>query len=358
MNGSGGFSRGNVLRILLLAGLAVPVSFGAGLLSVPATWLVGPLLVAVAVALSAPGLRPHIPQRARILAQAIIGVVLASGFRPETLPLVAREWLPVTLAVGGTLLLSLLSGVLLSRFTGLDRKTALVGVLPGAASGMLAMSESVGADPRVVAVMQYGRVILVVISATAVARFTTGAPDTTATGTAPESLVQSLPLVYSIGALVAFAGAWAGLKSRLPAGALLGPLILGVVIEETGFVGLSLPPLVPETAFATIGAYAGLLFDRDSVRQVARLLPWLVLSNLLLMVSCAGLGVVLALLVGTDALSAYLSTTPGGIDSVAILAIGSGADVSLVTAIQTLRVFTVIVAGAILGRALSSKSRP
>jgi uncharacterized protein len=44
-----------------------------------------------------------------------------------------------------------------------------------------------------------------------------------------------------------------------------------------------------------------------------------------------------------------LATTPGGIDSVAIVALGSGANAPLVLAIQMLRVLAVIAAGSFLG---------
>ena len=49
-------------------------------------------------------------------------------------------------------------------------------------------------------------------------------------------------------------------------------------------------------------------------------------------------------------MTAYLATTPGGIDSVAIMALGSGADAPLVLAVQMLRLFAVVLAGSLLGR--------
>lgn len=353
------YSPRGLSRFALLGTLGALMSLLAGLAGFPASWLVGPMLVAVFFSLAAPGWCPMVPSSWRTAAQAIVGCVLAAGFRPETLPLVAREWLPVTLAVGGTLGLSFVAGAALHRLAKVDRRTALIGTLPGAASGMLAMSDSVGADARLVAVMQYGRVILVVCSATLVARFTgvSGSAGASAFGTSGaiggDTLVQAPPAIFITTLVVGLIGALAGSKLGLPAGALLGPLILGVALEELGVVHLSVPVAVPEMAYAVIGIYAGLLFDRESVGRVARLLPWLIASNLLLMAACACLGVALSFLVDTDGLTAYLSTTPGGIDSVAILAVGSGADTSLVTAIQTLRVFAVIVAGAVIGRYLS-----
>lgn len=140
------------------------------------------------------------------------------------------------------------------------------------------------------------------------------------------------------------------MRLRLPAGAMLGPLILGVALENLGILRLAWPPGVSQVAFAVIGIYAGLLFDHASVRQAGRFLPFMLASTLSLIVASAGLGWVLAALTGTDPLTAYLATTPGGIDAVAIMAVGTGTDASLVLAVGMLRLFAVVLAGVLLGR--------
>jgi membrane AbrB-like protein len=145
-------------------------------------------------------------------------------------------------------------------------------------------------------------------------------------------------------------GVWAGTRLKLPAGALLGPLILGVGLEELGVVQLSWPPGVPQAAFLVLGLWVGMLFDRASIKRAGRLLPIVVVSAAGLVIACAGLGRVLTALTDIDGLTAYLATTPGGIDSVAIMALGSGADAPLVLAVQMLRLFAVILAGALLAR--------
>ena len=144
--------------------------FAAQRAGLPAGWLVGPMLVALAAALLWEK-HPTVPRWGRIASLAVVGGVLASAFKPSVLPLISRHWLPVALVVCGTLLLSFGAGMLLSFLVRLDRKTAALGTLPGAASGMLAMSEPLGADARLVALMQYTRVVVVVVAATLVGRF-------------------------------------------------------------------------------------------------------------------------------------------------------------------------------------------
>jgi membrane AbrB-like protein len=351
----GGLSR-VVGWVLLGAGAALAGLLAQGV-GLPAGWLVGPMLVAIVAALACPE-HPTVPRWGRLASLAVVGGVLAATFRPSVLPLIAANWLPVCLVVAGTLLLSLAAGMLLARIAGLDRKTAALGTLPGAASGMLAMSGPLGADPRLVAVMQYTRVVVVVFSAALVSRLglvpgsvpqeiSTRGLQASSEGAA---LIQNAWLVYVLTALVAAIGAWAGTRLRLPAGALLGPLIVGVGLEELGVARLAWPPGVPQAAFLVLGLWVGLLFDRASIKTAGRLFPFVLASAAGLVVACAGLGWALTALTDIDGLTAYLATTPGGIDSVAIMALGSGADAPLVLAVQMLRLFAVVLAGALLGR--------
>ena len=321
----------------------------------PAGWLVGPMLVALVVALLWEK-HPTVPRWGRIASLAVVGGVLASAFRPSVVPLISRHWLPVALTICGTLVLSLGAGLLLPVLVRLDRKTAALGTLPGAASGMLAMSDPLGADARLVAVMQYTRVVVVVVAATLVGRFGlvagTESPSGQGLQTAPgstELLVQNNLMTYALAALVAGLGAWAGTRFRMPAGALLGPLILGILLEELGVMHLAWPQGVPQTAYLVLGLWVGLLFDGDSIKRAGRLLPVVLLSAIGLVIACAALGWALSTLTGIDPITAYLATTPGGIDSVAIVALGSGADAPLVLAIQMLRLLAVIAAGSFLG---------
>jgi uncharacterized membrane protein AbrB (regulator of aidB expression) len=159
-----------------------------------------------------------------------------------------------------------------------------LGTLPDADSGMLAMSVPLGADSRLVAVMQYTRVVVVVFSAALVSRFGL------VPGTAPHpiaaqglqatsssqgtTIVHDLWLAYALTALVAALGAWAGTRLGLPAGALMGPLILGVSLEGMGVMHLAWPSGVPQAAFLVLGVFVGLLFDWSSIKRAGRLFPF------------------------------------------------------------------------------------
>ena len=76
----------------------------------------------------------------------------------------------------------------------------------------------------------------------------------------------------------------------------------------------------------------------------------MLIGTLTLILLCCLSAVMLVWLVGTDPLTAFLATVPGGLDAIAIIAVDSNADISFVLALQTVRLFVVIVTGPLLAK--------
>jgi membrane AbrB-like protein len=74
----------------------------------------------------------------------------------------------------------------------------------------------------------------------------------------------------------------------------------------------------------------------------------------LLIALCGGLAWALHALTGKDALTAYLATSPGGADSVALIAASSQVDAPFVMAMQTGRFLFVLFAGPSIARAVAN----
>jgi uncharacterized protein len=148
-------------------------------------------------------------------------------------------------------------------------------------------------------------------------------------------------------------GAIAGAKSRIPAGALLVPLFAGVALSCTHALTITLPPWLMAGCYALVGWSIGLRFSREIVLYAARVFPKIAASTLTLIALCGGLAVLLHLIVGTDPLTAYLATSPGGADSVAIIAASSNVDVPFVMAMQMARFLLVLLVGPALAKAVA-----
>jgi membrane AbrB-like protein len=134
------------------------------------------------------------------------------------------------------------------------------------------------------------------------------------------------------------------MRVKLPAPILLGPLLLTAVLTLTGVVDVTVPPLLRETGFALIGLYIGLSFERETLRQIAKLIVPVLVSIAALLIACFVLGWLLTFTAQVTLLDAYLATTPGGLYAVLPIAYGSGADTTFVLAVQGLRLFAMILA--------------
>ncbi len=152
---------------------------------------------------------------------------------------------------------------------------------------------------------------------------------------------------------VAVVGAVAGAKSRIPAGPLLIPLFAGIALSCTGHITITLPPWLMAGCYALLGWSIGLRFTRETVIYAARVFPKIVASNLTLIALCGALAWLLHVTVGTDPLTAYLATSPGGADSVAIIAASSNVDLPFVMAMQMARFILVMLLGPILARVVA-----
>jgi membrane AbrB-like protein len=333
---------------ILLGVLSLALSLGMALLAIPAPFLLAPALVGIAFGCL--GVTLRVPRPAFTGAQAIVGTVIARGMTGAIVADVASQWALMLAIVATTLLAAALVGWLLARFGRLDPATAAWGSSPGAASAVIAAAGDFGADPRIVGFMQYLRMIMVVLAASTVTRTMLGMSGAHPVAASDPAFPAPLALLATLA--LAFASAWVAGRLRIPAGALLAPMVVGTVLNASGIVHLVLTPWLIAGAYTVIGWYVGLGFTRATLRYVVHALPELIAGTLLLIGVCAFSAWIWRGALHTDALTAYLATSPGSIDSVTIIALGSGANVPLVVAVGSLRMLLVILTGPLIARAI------
>jgi len=120
-------------------------------------------------------------------------------------------------------------------------------------------------------------------------------------------------------------------------------LLLLSALHAGGWLAIELPRWLLAVAYALLGWNIGLGFRRDTLRHVGRALPVVAGAAVCLMSFCGLLAWCLARLAHVDALTAYLATSPGGVDSVAIIAASAPrVDLPFVLALQSVRLLFVI----------------
>ena len=334
------------LSLLLAAALTA--------LRLPAALLLSAIGAAAAVA-SFDG-RAQVPPRAFLLAQAVIGGMIAQYIKPATLQEIFRDWPLFLTAALAVILASCLIGWALTRWRLFPDSTAIWGSLPGAASAMVLMADAYGADMRLVAFMQYFRVLLVALVASLVARFFTpdgGAPPSSWLGQGQNPIDWPS---FGLTCALLVACAWAGRRFRIPAGPLLAPLVVAAAAQDFGLLTLELPRALLAITYAVLGWSIGLRFTRDILAHAFKALPSIFGATVLLLALCGGFGLLLAHFAHVDAMTAYLATSPGGVDAVAIIAASTKLDMPFVMALQTARVILVIAIGPSLARMIADRA--
>jgi membrane AbrB-like protein len=279
----------------------------------------------------------------------VIGVAMGALVDLETLRAVAANWLPVLLVTLGTLALSLAAGLVLRLQPGISPVTGAFAMIAGGASGIIVMARELGADERMVAVLQYLRVLLIVVLMPVVAAGVYGAAP--ASGGAAGSGASDWPAGLALTVVCGVVGLVVGRLVRLPVAALLGPMVAAAAVDLTGLgPGIEVPDLLQSAAFLVIGLQVGISFTRASLATIGRALPLALAVIVALILASAGLGAVLAAATGASALDGYLATTPGGLYAVLATATDSGADTTFVLAVQILRLFVMLLSAPLVAR--------
>ena len=214
------------------------------------------------------------------------------------------------------------------------------------------MAEAFGGDMRLVAVMQYLRVACVGLVASIVARAWIGVGRRGGIDRSGSRLWRPGPFLATLA--LAVGGAVVGMKSRIPGRCAAAAAVRRrAPLRDAICSTITLPPWLLAICYAMVGWSIGLRFTREIVLYAAKQLPKILASIFTLIAMCGGLAFALHEAAGTDPLTAYLATSPGGADAVAIIAASSRVDLPFVMAMQIGRLLVVILIGPALARMIA-----
>ena len=317
-------------------------------LKLPGGIMIGAMLAAIVVA-TADG-RIHMPTRLVIAVQGVVGFMIASTIPPTILSDLARDWPLLLIGLVGVVLGTTGIGLALMRSGLLPGATGVWGMAPGASTPMILMADENGADARLVAIMHKVRTTIVVALAAIVASLC--APSAAAVGGVvkagwfPPVAWGWLLVTLSLAIGTAFFAHWL----RVFTGPMLVTLCSAIVLQGLGWIKIELPPWLLAVSYAIVGWTVGLGFTRSIVGYALRSLPLIVASSVAVIALCAALGAVMVVVGGIDPMTAYLATSPGGADSIAIIAASTTVDMRFVMAMQITRLVVVMLIAPTLSR--------
>lgn len=339
---------------LILLALSLVLVVVAEAVRLPAALMIGPMVAAILIATHAGTIQ--LSPTPMIAVQGIVGFLMGRSIPLTIVDDLGRSWPLVLLGLFGVVAAAAGIGLVLMRLRVLPGTTGIWGISAGASTPMILMSEQHGGDPRLVAVMQQVRIILVIAIAALVARMWAPAVSSPAMAAVWFPPVAWGALTASVG--VAVGAAFLAAYCRVPAGPMLVPLVLAVVVQETGLWRIELPPWLLAVCYAAVGWNVGLRFNRAVLWYAVTAMPVILIATAALIALCGALAASMVLLGGIDPLTAYLATSPGGADTIAIIAASSNVDMRFVMAMQTSRLVVVLLLAPHLSRWLLRWAAP
>jgi membrane AbrB-like protein len=195
--------------------------------------------------------------------------------------------------------------------------------------------------------------VVVLLTPLLIAAFGEGGGGSAGPGEAAFGTVQD----WLLTAAIAAGAALLARRANVPAGTLLGPMLVAGALTLAG-ADFAVPPALRELAFALIGLQVGLRFTFDTVKLLGRLIFPVLGAVLALLVGCALLAVALVYTTDVTFRDAYLATTPGGLYAVLAVAVGAGANTTFILAVQVLRLLVAVLLAPLAVRRIARPGRP
>ncbi len=330
------------LTLLALGGLAGAVF---GRIGLPLPYLLGPMLVSgLAV-----GFGQHrfpqgyvFPMKLRMVFVGVIGAMIGDGFTPEILAVLPRMAISVPVLVVIVALVHWLNMLIFQRLGGIDRVTAYYSGAPGGLYASLVFGEEAGADIAMLTLLQFLRIIAVVtlvpVAMSLWEGHLVGSAAGVSFGEGGHITLISVPVL----AVIALGGVFLGEKLRLPAGQLVGPMLLAAVVTVSGLFVLAPPVWVLPAAQVVVGTGLGIRFTGMTGRLMLKGAGLSLMSVVMMMI----VGLIAALIVnritGLPSDMLVVAYAPGGVVEMSLIGLSLAANPTIITLHHLVRILVTI----------------
>lgn len=317
----------------LAAGL--PAGFLFDWLDTPIPWMLGPMITVASVNML--GVRVHAPPFARQTGQVILGSAVGLYFTPTVVAALGANLPAILLATLSAFVIGGLGAVVMSRVSGVDWKSAFFASIPGGSMAMAVLASRYGATIAPVAVSHSLRVSLVVV----VVPFalTYGGIPLDATPYRPQ-LAFALWIFVPWLCIGAVLGGMAE-KFRFHNGFLLIPIFLSAGLTVSGVELSAVPHWMTGFAQLMFGLVLGERYERAFFARHRLFIPFALVNAVFIMTASAGVGVALFWAFGLPLSTMIISTAPGGMAEMTIVAQALRIGVPTVIAFHLFRVIIV-----------------
>ncbi|WP_301108764.1 AbrB family transcriptional regulator [Sporosarcina sp.] len=335
------------IAVSALGGLLVSLT------GLPIGWMIGTLLTATVLSIFFPHLinLPQsyngLPKYWLYIGQLILGIELGQRVNSTVISVFHDNWLTVIIMLLLSVVISLITGLFLWKYSKLDMLTSFFATTPGGLSSIPVIAEEFGANTGVVSIVQTLRAFMVILIIPIVITVWFG-------HTIPASLVTVETIfqpqqiaVTLLFAGIAVIGCYAGKLLKLPAPWLIGSMISIALMKTLGTVLIGYefiswwPASLLIISQILIGASIGSRFTKEMFAGLTRTLFVSFVSIWGLIIAMFACAFAVSRFTDITFLTSGLAFAPGGIAEMSTTALVLNGDATFVVAVQVLRVIMV-----------------
>ncbi|MED4225534.1 AbrB family transcriptional regulator [Neobacillus cucumis] len=314
-----------MLKVFLLAVIG---GYVFSLLHIPIPWMLGPIFSIITAQFFYKGTLSW-SSRLQDIGIVIVGIAIGEQFNlslfRSTGILVVYMFLLNMILIASSVALAFV----LSKWSKLSLKSMILGTIPGGLSQILLFAEEEkNVDLAAITYFQIVRLLLVVVVIPFIV-----------SGHIGSKAAVNIPMSYSLVLLflLSWGFAYVAKRFKMPIAYFLAPILLVIGLQFAPFHLAPVPPLVMNGAQLLIGAQIGLMLKPHMVKLPFRYLAAGILSSVCLIVITYGTSFIVSYILNFSFATSFLSTAPGGLDQMVLLANAIHADISVVSIFQIFR---------------------
>jgi membrane AbrB-like protein len=321
-------------------------------LRMPLAWMLGACVFSTIAAFA--GLRIGMRVRLRQGMIIVMGVLLGSGFTPELVQQLGKWAVSLCVLTGMTMTGATLGYFWFRRLTQWDKVTCYFAAMPGGLNDMTIIGGAMGGQERAIALAHALRILTVVLTIPVWYRLVSGAQTSVLTMPHPTNNDWR-----DWGVLIAcgIVGAVVGRLLRLPAGFMMGPMLMSAIVHLAGFTNSKPPGELVAAAQVVVGCAIGCRFVGAAIDQLHREIGASVGAALLLIACAVAFAEITYALTGLNLDATVLSYAPGGFAEMSLIGLALGVEVAMVATHHLFRLFLIIMTGPLISRFVLTRGR-
>mgnify|MGYP001319753860 FL=1 len=312
---------------------------------IPLPWMLGPLffigfLCAIKVEIK-------LPKKPLPLFRALLGCVIGTNFTDEIFSNINQIGKSLFLLPIFVIIMICCTYFVLKIIMNYDKKTSLIGSMPGGLNEMVLLVSEIGGNERIVTLLNTTRIIMVVTIASILTHLFTEDLINETSEILYFSHLDELHYIF----IISIIGFFIGKILSIPGYSIIGPMLLSSFLHAFGFINITPNIILIIVIQIYLGSNLGLYFKDIKLQEFLGPIKAGVLSTFISFILLCLFLYVLNFL-GYDLLSLILSYAPGGQAEMCILTLSIGGDIVFVSIHHVFRVFFVIFLATILKKYL------